>query len=107
MKTYHYSVKFKGFALNYHCEFETVFTEKEFTREEVNATFKAASEGQFKGIIEFSELPLVSSDIVSNKYSAIFDSKLTLVRGNMLRVFAWYDNESGYSARLAELAAKV
>ena len=85
----------------------TVFTEKEFTREEVNATFKAASEGQFKGIIEFSELPLVSSDIVSNKYSAIFDSKLTLVRGNMLRVFAWYDNESGYSARLAELAAKV
>lgn len=85
----------------------TVFTEKEFTREEVNATFKTASEGQFKGIIEFSELPLVSSDIVSNKYSAIFDSKLTLVRGNMLRVFAWYDNESGYSARLAELAAKV
>jgi len=85
----------------------TVFTEKEFTREEVNATFKEASEGQFKGIIEFSELPLVSSDIVSNKYSAIFDSKLTLVRGNMLRVFAWYDNESGYSARLAELAAKV
>lgn len=85
----------------------TVFTEKEFTREEVNDTFKKAAEGHFKGIVEYSELPLVSSDIVSNKHSAIFDSKLTLVRGNMLRVFAWYDNEAGYSARLAQLAAKV
>ncbi len=85
----------------------TIFTEKTLTREEVNDTFKKASEGRFKGIIEYSELPLVSTDIVGNKYSAIFDSKLTLVRDNMLRVFAWYDNESGYSARLAELAAKV
>jgi len=85
----------------------TVFTEKEFTREEVNDTFRKAAEGPFKGIVEYSELPLVSSDIVSNKHSAIFDSKLTLVRGNMLRVFAWYDNEAGYSARLAQLAAKV
>ncbi len=85
----------------------TVFTEKEFTRDEVNAKFKEESEGRFKGIIEYSELPLVSSDIISNKHSAIFDSKLTLVRGNMLRVFAWYDNEAGYSARLAQLALKV
>ncbi len=85
----------------------TIFTEKTLTREEVNDTFKKASEDRFKGIIEYSELPLVSTDIVGNKYSAIFDSKLTLVRDNMLRVFAWYDNESGYSARLADLAAKV
>ena len=85
----------------------TIFTEKSLTREEVNETFKKASEGKFKGIIEYSELPLVSSDIIGNKYSAIFDSKLTLVRDNMLRIFAWYDNESGYSARLAELGAAV
>lgn len=85
----------------------TVFTEKEVTREEVNGAFKAAADGHYKGIIEYSELPLVSTDIISNKYSAIFDSKLTLVRGTMLRVFAWYDNEAGYSARLAQLAAKV
>ena len=85
----------------------TIFTEKSLTREEVNETFKKASEGKFKGIIEYSELPLVSSDIIGNKYSAIFDSKLTLVRDNMLQIFAWYDNESGYSARLAELGAAV
>lgn len=85
----------------------TVFTEKEFTRDEVNAKFKEESEGRFKGIIEYSTLPLVSSDIITNKHSAIFDSQLTLVRGNMLRVFAWYDNEAGYSARLAQLATRV
>lgn len=85
----------------------TVFTEKEFTRDEVNAKFKEECDGRFKGIIEYSTLPLVSSDIIANKHSAIFDSQLTLVRGNMLRIFAWYDNEAGYSARLAQLAIRV
>jgi glyceraldehyde 3-phosphate dehydrogenase len=85
----------------------TIFTESKLDRDQVNATFKKAAEEQYKGIIEYSELPLVSSDIIANKYSAIFDSKLTLVRDNMLRVFAWYDNEAGYSARLAQLATLV
>ena len=85
----------------------TIFTETKLDRDQVNASFKKAAEEQYKGIIEYSELPLVSSDIIANKYSAIFDSKLTLVRDNMLRVFAWYDNEAGYSARLAQLATLV
>ena len=85
----------------------TIFTENKLDRDQVNSTFKKAAEEQYKGIIEYSELPLVSSDIIANKYSAIFDSKLTLVRDNMLRVFAWYDNEAGYSARLAQLATLV
>ncbi|HRG43856.1 MAG TPA: type I glyceraldehyde-3-phosphate dehydrogenase [Saprospiraceae bacterium] len=85
----------------------TIFTESKLDRDQVNASFKKAAEEQYKGIIEYSELPLVSSDIIANKYSAIFDSKLTLVRDNMLRVFAWYDNEAGYSARLAQLATLV
>jgi glyceraldehyde 3-phosphate dehydrogenase len=58
----------------------TIFTESKLDRDQVNATFKKAAEEQYKGIIEYSELPLVSSDIIANKYSAIFDSKLTLVR---------------------------
>ncbi|MCO6460297.1 MAG: type I glyceraldehyde-3-phosphate dehydrogenase [Saprospiraceae bacterium] len=85
----------------------TIFTNSSLDRDQVNNTFRLAAEGRYKGIIEYSELPLVSSDIVTNKHSAIFDSKLTLVRDNMLRVFAWYDNEAGYSARLAQLATLV
>lgn len=73
----------------------------------VNATFKTASETSLKGILQYSDKPLVSSDIISNPYSSIFDSDLTLVHGNMLKVTAWYDNEAGYSARLAEMAAIV
>lgn len=73
----------------------------------VNATFKTASETSLKGILQYSDKPLVSSDIISNPYSSIFDSGLTLVHGNMLKVTAWYDNEAGYSARLAEMAAMV
>lgn len=72
-----------------------------------NATFKAAAEGHFNGIMQYSEAPLVSSDIISNTHSTIFDAGLTMVSGNILKVTAWYDNEAGYSARLAELAATV
>lgn len=75
--------------------------------ETVNATFKAASEAGLKGVLEYSEKPLVSSDIVSNPYSSIFDAPLTTVHNGMLKVTSWYDNEAGYAARLAELALMV
>ncbi|HPG07754.1 MAG TPA: type I glyceraldehyde-3-phosphate dehydrogenase [Saprospiraceae bacterium] len=83
--------------------------EKNVTVEEVNAAFKkAATEGPLKGILEYTEDPIVSSDIIGNKHSSIFDSGLTDVKnGNFVKLVSWYDNEAGYSARLADLTAKV
>jgi glyceraldehyde 3-phosphate dehydrogenase len=82
-----------------------VMLEKDATVEEVNAKFKEAAEsGPMKGILQYTEDPIVSSDIVRSPYSSIFDSLLTDVKGRMLKVVSWYDNEAGYSARLAELA---
>jgi glyceraldehyde-3-phosphate dehydrogenase (NAD(P)) len=78
------------------------------TSEEVNATLKAASEGAMKGIIKYSDLPLVSSDHAGTNESTIVDSDLTLVMGdNMVKVIAWYDNEWGYSQRVVDLAEIV
>ena len=74
---------------------------------EVNALFKAAAEGSLKGILEYTEDPIVSSDIIGNKHSNIFDSQLTMIKNNTIKVLGWYDNEAGYSARLADLATKV
>lgn len=73
------------------------------TAAEINAAFKAAASGPLKGILEYTEDEIVSADIVGNTHSCIFDSKLTFVKGNMVKVFGWYDNESGYSNRLADL----
>jgi len=78
--------------------------EKDVTVETVNATFKAASEGALKGILQYTEDPIVSTDIISSPYSSIYDASLTTVHNGMLKVTAWYDNEAGYAARLAELA---
>ncbi len=81
---------------------------RDVTVEEINAVFAAAaSEGRLKGILEYSEEPLVSSDIVGSTYSSIFDSGLTMAIGNMVKVFSWYDNETGYSNRLVDLAKIV
>ncbi len=77
--------------------------DKPATREEINAKFKEAAEGPMKGILQYSEDPLVSSDIVRNTHSSIFDSLLTDVNEDMVKVVSWYDNEAGYSARLADL----
>jgi glyceraldehyde 3-phosphate dehydrogenase len=71
--------------------------------EAINAAFKKAAAGKYKGIIEYSEEPLVSSDVIGNPASAIFDSKLTNIEGDLVEVFAWYDNEWGYSKRLVDL----
>jgi glyceraldehyde-3-phosphate dehydrogenase (NAD(P)) len=77
-------------------------------RDEVNAVLKAASEGAMKGIIKYSDLPLVSSDHAGTNESTIVDSDLTLVMGdNMVKVIAWYDNEWGYSQRVVDLAEVV
>lgn len=80
---------------------------KAATIEEINAVFKTAAEGYLKGIMEYCDEPIVSSDIIGNTHSVIFDSELTQVNGNTCRIVGWYDNEAGYSARLAQLAASV
>lgn len=84
-----------------------VIVEKDVTKEQVNRVFKKYANGAMKGIVEYCDDPIVSSDIVGNQHSNIFDSKLTDVLGRMVKVVAWYDNEAGYSARLASLAKRV
>lgn len=82
----------------------TIETNKDITKEEINKIFKNISKKEMKGIIEYSEGELVSSDIIHNPNSAIFDSKLTnVVDGRILKVVAWYDNEWGYSNRVVDL----
>ena len=75
--------------------------------EEINAAFKAAAEGRLKGILKYYNAPIVSSDIVTDPHSSIFDSGLTKVIDNQAKVVSWYDNEWGYSCRLADLTALV
>jgi len=81
---------------------------KNCTRDEVNAAMKAAAEGAMKGIIEYTEDPIVSTDILNNPNTCIFDSLLTAVMdGNFVKVLAWYDNEWGYSAKCVDLFKKM
>ena len=88
----------------------TVELEREVTKEEINAAMKAAAEGEMKGVLEYTEDPIVSIDIVGNPASSVFDSLLTMVSGeksNLVKVVSWYDNEWGYSNRVADLAGIV
>jgi len=87
----------------------TVETERATTKEEINAAFAAAAaEGPLMGILDYTEDPIVSSDIVKSTYSSVFDSGLTsVIDGTQVKVVSWYDNEWGYSTRLVELAARV
>ncbi len=80
---------------------------KKVTEENINEAFKKASENELKGILQYSEDALVSTDIIGNKHSSIFDSQLTKVSGKLIKIVSWYDNEAGYSARLADLACRV
>ncbi len=75
--------------------------------DEINEAMRLASEGELKGILKYSDEPLVSIDIVGDSNSCIFDSELTSVTGNMIKVIGWYDNEAGYSNRLIDLAVKL
>lgn len=74
---------------------------------EINQAFKTASENELKGILEYTDEPLVSIDIVGNPHSCIFDSDLTSITGHMVKIMGWYDNEMGYSNRLADLVEKI
>ena len=84
-----------------------VIVEKDVTVDQVNAAFKKYSRGPLKGILQYVDDPIVSSDIIGNTHSSIFDSGLTQVSGRLVKIISWYDNEAGFSTRLAELAAKV
>ena len=85
----------------------TVIVKKEVTAEEVNAAMKAAAEGPLKGIMEYTEDPIVSVDIIGNTHSNIFDAQLTAAAGTLVKVVGWYDNEAGYSNRAADLIVKL
>ena len=74
---------------------------------QVNAAFKAAAEGKLKDILEYTEDPIVSIDIVGNPHSCIFDAQSTMVQGKTVKVLGWYDNEAGYSNRVADLISQI
>jgi glyceraldehyde 3-phosphate dehydrogenase len=77
------------------------------TKEEVNAALKAAANGPMKGVLEYTEDPIVSADIVGNPHSSIVDALSTMVNGNMVKVVSWYDNEMGYSNRVVDLIQAI
>lgn len=85
----------------------TVTLKKEVSKEEVNEAFKSAAENGLKALVEYSEDPLVSVDIIGNPHSCIFDSLMTAANGNLAKIVGWYDNEAGYSNRVADLIAKL
>jgi len=85
----------------------TCSLKKPATVTEINAAFKLAADGEMKHILEYTEDPIVSTDILGNTHSCIFDAQLTSVVGGLVKVVGWYDNEMGYSSRLADLAEKI
>jgi len=85
----------------------TAVLKKEVTKEEVNAAFKEAAEGELKGILGYTEEPLVSSDFIHDPRSAIVDGLSTMVIGNLVKVLAWYDNEWGYSVKMVRMIEKI
>lgn len=85
----------------------TCVLKKEVTKAEINAAMKAAAEGPMKGILEYTEDPIVSVDIIGNPHSCIFDAEQTAVNGTLVKVVGWYDNEAGYSNRAADLIARL
>lgn len=85
----------------------TAELEKPATAEEINAAMKAASEGPLKGILEYSEEPLVSIDIVHNPHSNVFDAQSTMAAGTLVKVVGWYDNEWGYANRTVDIVTKL
>ena len=85
----------------------TYIVQKDTSIEEVNQIFKKAAEGSMKNLLGYIDAPIVSVDIIGNKYSCVFDSQLTSVIGKMVKVVGWYDNEMGYSNRLIDLVEKI
>jgi len=90
-----------GSIIDFTCELK-----KGVTREEINAVFKTAAEGDLKGILEYTEDPIVSSDVIGNPHSCVFDAGATMAKGDsLIKVIGWYDNEWGYSNRMVDLMA--
>jgi glyceraldehyde 3-phosphate dehydrogenase len=85
----------------------TAILSRDVTADEINAAVKAAADGPLKGILEYTEDPIVSIDIVHNPHSCIFDSLSTMATGNLVKVVGWYDNEWGYSNRTVDLIEKL
>src|ERR1700742_2025291 len=85
----------------------TCILKKQPTVAEINLAFKQAAEGPMQNVLEYTEDPIVSTDILDNPHSCIFDSKLTSIVGGLVKVVGWYDNEMGYSSRLANLAEEI
>ncbi len=85
----------------------TVILKQEVTADQINAAMKQASETNLKGILEYTEDPIVSIDIIGNPHSCIFDSGMTSANGTLVKVIGWYDNEAGYSNRAADLITKI
>jgi len=83
---------------------------KDVTKQEINAAMKKAAEGELKGILQYTEDPIVSTDVLHSAYSSVFDADLTMVMGeksNFVKVFAWYDNEWGFSNRMVDFIEMV
>ncbi len=85
----------------------TAILSKEATVEEINAAFRAAADGPMKGVLEYSDAPIVSTDIVHNAHSCIFDAPLTMAQGTQVKVVGWYDNEWGYASRTVDLVQRL
>lgn len=85
----------------------TINIKREASIEEINTIFKEAASKELKGILEYTEDPIVSIDIVGNTHSCIFDSQMTSVIGNMVKIIGWYDNETGYSSRILDLICNL
>jgi glyceraldehyde 3-phosphate dehydrogenase len=85
----------------------TCVVRKSVSAAEINAAMQAAAQGPMRGILEYTEDPIVSADIVGNTHSCIFDAQLTKCSGTLVKVFGWYDNEAGYATRVADLAERI
>ncbi|WP_298536191.1 type I glyceraldehyde-3-phosphate dehydrogenase [uncultured Algibacter sp.] len=85
----------------------TFNVKRQVSIKDINNTFKEAAKNQYKGIIEYTEDPIVSIDVVGNSHSCIFDSQMTSVIGNMVKIVGWYDNETGYSQRIIDLLCNL
>lgn len=85
----------------------TLLLKRDATVEELNAVVKAGAEGELKGVVLYNELPIVSSDIVGDPHSGIFDAPLTKTMGRMAKIFVWYDNEWGYSTRMVDVLEQM
>jgi glyceraldehyde 3-phosphate dehydrogenase len=85
----------------------TAILKQSVTKEQINNAIKKAAEGPMKGIVAYTEDPIVSVDVIGNTHSCIFDAQLTYTQGNLIKVIAWYDNEGGYAHRIADLISKL